>query len=68
MGLCRGGKPLLALGLVLWLPSHRALVVLWPSSFLRLGVSLFVLASVGLFGLLGVRLILRVFVQEGFAA
>ena len=31
-------------------------------------MSLFSLAGVGIFGLLGVRLILRVFVQKGFAA
>ncbi len=56
------------MGVLLWLPSHRAPFVLWLSSFPRLGVSLFSLAGVGLFGLLGIRLILRVFVQEGFAA
>jgi hypothetical protein len=44
----------LALGPVVWLPSHRAHVVLWPSSFLGLGVTLFPLAGVGLFGFLGV--------------
>jgi hypothetical protein len=33
---------------------------LWLSSFLSLGVTLFFLAGVGLFGLFGVRLILRV--------
>ncbi len=53
---------------MVWLPSHRAHVVLWLSSFLILGVTLFFLAGVGLFGLLGVCLILRVFVQEGLAA
>ena len=61
----RGFKLPLAQGLVLWLPSHRAPFVLWISSFLSLGVTLFPLAGVGIFGLLGVRLILRVFVQEG---
>ena len=51
-----------------WLPSHRALVVLWLSSFLILGVTLFLLAGVDLFGLLGVSLIFRVFVQEGLTS
>ena len=57
----------LAPGPVVWLPSHRAPVVLWPSSFLGLGVTLFPLAGVGLFCFLGVSLILGLFVQEGFA-
>ena len=58
----------LFLGLVVWLPSHRAPFVLWHSSFLSLGVALFSLAGVSFLGLLGVSLILRVFIQEGFAA
>ena len=61
-------KPPLALGIVRWLPSHRAPVVLRSSSLLGLGVSFLSLAGVGFFGLLGVRLILGVVVQEGFAA
>ena len=58
----------LASGPVLWLPSNRAHVVLRPSSFLGLGVTLFHFAGVGLFCFLGVSLILGVFVQEGLAA
>ena len=50
-----------------WLPSHRAPVVLWLSSFLGLGVALFPLAGVGLLCFLGVGLILGVFVLEGLA-
>ena len=52
----------LALGPAVWLPSYRAPVVLWPSSFLGLDVTLFPLACIGLFGFLGVSLILGVFV------
>ena len=58
----------LALGPVVWLPSQRAPVVLWLSSFLSLVVTLFPLAGVGLFGLLRVSPVLRVFVLEGLAA
>ena len=56
------------LSLVRWLPSHRAPVVLCSSSFLGLGVAFFSLAGVGLFYLLGVCLILKVIVHEGFVA
>ena len=50
---------------VVWMPSHRAPFVLWLSSLLSLVVTLFSLAGVGLFSLLGVRLILRVFFPRG---
>jgi hypothetical protein len=52
----------------MWLPSHRAPFVLWLSAFFCFGVTLFSLAGDGLFGLLGIRVILGVAVQEGFAA
>ena len=51
-----------------WLPSHRAHGVLWLSSCLRLGVALFTLSGAGLLVLLGVRLVLGIFLQEGLAA
>ena len=55
-------------GPVSWLLSHRALVVSWMSSFLILWVVFFCLAGVGLLGLFLVRLVLRIFVQEGLVA
>ena len=59
-GLC------LTLNLMRWLPSHRAPVVLCVSSFLGLGVVFLPFAGVGLFGLLGVRLILGIIFHAGF--
>ena len=53
---------------MVWLLPHRAPIVLWLSSFLSLVFTLFPLADVGLFSLLGVRLILRVFFQKSLAA
>ena len=64
----------LALGMVMWLPSHRAPFVLWYSPFLSLGDTLFSLAGVSLFGLLaravlfGGCFILQVFVHGGLVA
>ena len=45
-------------------PSHRAHVVLCRPSLLILGVAFFAFAGVGLLGLLGVCLVLRVLVHE----
>ena len=52
----------------MWMPSLRAPFVVWLSSFLSLGVTFFSFAGVGIFGLLEIHLILRVFVQEGLVA
>ena len=51
-----------------WLPSHRAHVVSWSSSFLVLGVAFYTLAGVGLFCLLGDCFVLGVLVYEGLVA
>ena len=53
----------MVLGPIRWLPSHRALVVLWYPSFLFLGIAFFSLVGVGLLGILGVCFVLMVLVR-----
>ncbi len=52
----------------LWLPSHRAPIVLCPASCFGFGFVFLAFAGVSLLGLLGVRFTLGVVVHKGFAA